>query len=132
VHVVIGSESDIILAREHGRRVGKEVGFPNADLTRIVTAISEIARNIVFFAETGEITIHVITKDNKYGIEITAKDGGPGIQDISLAMSDGYSTRRRRGLGLPGARRLMDEFWIASDQGNGTTVTMRKWVGQND
>lgn len=128
VRVSIGSDSDIVLAREHGRRIGREVGFPVADLTRIATGISEIARNIVTYARTGEISIIVVERDTRHGIEITAQDAGPGIQDIALAMSDGYSTGKGRGLGLPGTRRLMDEFEVTSTYGTGTTVTMRKWV----
>ncbi len=127
-HVVIGSDSDIVLAREHGRRIGKEMGFPVADLTRIATGISEIARNIVTYAETGEISINAIERETGPGIEITAEDKGPGIQDIPLAMSDGYSTVERRGLGLPGVRRLMDEFELTSSHESGTIVKMRKWV----
>lgn len=126
--VVIGSDSDIILAREQGRRIGKEMGFRVADLTRIATGISEIGRNIVAYAKTGEIHINVIENEIKRGIEITAEDKGPGIQDIPLAMSDGYSTGDRKGLGLPGVRRLMDEFELESSSGNGTTIKMRKWV----
>ena len=125
---MIGSDSDIVLAREHGRRIGTEVGFHVADLTRIATGISEIARNIVTYAGAGEISINVIENELRRGIEITAEDKGPGIQDIPLAMSDGYSTSNRKGLGLPGVRRLMDEFELVSSRGNGTTVRMRKWV----
>ena len=128
VRVAIGSDSDIVLAREHGRRIGKEVGFTGADLTRIAAGISEIARNIVTYAEAGEMVIQVIEADNRYGIEIKALDKGPGICDITLAMSDGYSTANRRGLGLPGTRRLMDEFELESASGKGTTVVMRKWI----
>lgn len=130
--VVIGSESDIIFAREQGRRIGREMGFPVADLTRIATGISEVARNILAYAETGEISINAIEMELRRGIEITAEDKGPGIRDIPLAMSDGYSTENRRGLGLPGVRRLMDEFELASSPGNGTTIRMRKWVVEGD
>ncbi len=132
VRVVIASDSDIVLAREHGRRIGRELGFPEADITRIATGISEIARNIVTFAKTGEISIVAVENDANDGIEIMAQDNGPGIQDIALAMSDGYSTGKGRGLGLPGTRRLMDEFEVVSTYGTGTTVTMRKWVAKGD
>lgn len=132
IRVIIGSETDIIVAREQARRIGKEVGFPGADLTRIATGISEVARNIVAYAQTGEILIHTIDRDNKLGIEIRAEDKGPGIRDISLAMSYGYSTGMGRGLGLPGVRRLMDEFEVVSTSGSGTTVTMRKWLRRSE
>ncbi len=128
VRLVIGSYSDIIMAREHGRRIGKDIGFPVTDLTRIATGISEIARNIVIYAESGEMFIQVVESDERHGIEIKAHDNGPGISDITLAMSDGYSTGNRRGLGLPGTRRLMDEFKLESANGRGTTVIMRKWL----
>ncbi len=126
--VIIGSVSDIVLAREHVRRIGRAIGFHPLELTRMATGISEIARNMVTYAETGEISIQVIEKGGKQGIEIKAQDKGPGIRDITLAMSDGYSTGKGRGLGLPGVRRLMDEFDVESRTGTGTTVTMRKWI----
>lgn len=132
VCVIICSEPDIILAREQGRRIRKEIGFTAADLTRIATGISEIGRNIVSFAEKGEITIQAIKRNSRLGIEIIAQDRGPGIKDVQLALSDGYSTGKGRGLGLPGARRLMDEFEVVSLDGNGTTVTMRKWAAKGD
>jgi len=128
VRVLIESDADIVLAREHGRMLGKKAGFSVTDLTIIATAISEVARNILVFAKKGEIAINIINQSGRHGIEITAQDKGPGIRDISLAMQDGYSTGRGLGLGLPGSRRLMDEFQVASAVGNGTTVTMRKWV----
>ncbi len=131
VHVVIDSDSDIVLAREHGRLIGKKIGFTATDLTIIATAISEVARNILVFAKTGEIIISAVEQVARRGIEITAQDKGPGIRDISLAMQDGYSTGKGLGVGLPGSRRLMDEFQVVSSVGSGTTVTMRKWVNVN-
>ncbi len=123
----ITSESDIISAREEGRRIAREIGFPCEDQTRITTAISEVAKNIVDFAESGEIAILIIDRDGNRGIEIKATDKGPGIDNMKLAMIDGYSTSNRRGLGLPGVRRLMDEFEVSSDPGMGTSVVMRMW-----
>ena len=123
----IGSEHGILTARQHGRALAEELGFSSTDLTILVTAISEIARNIVQYAERGEITIRVIHRDGDRGILVVATDEGPGIPDVSLAMQDGYSTGRSLGLGLPGARRLMDEFDLRSEAGRGTTVTMTKW-----
>ncbi|MCL5020647.1 MAG: anti-sigma regulatory factor [Bacteroidetes bacterium] len=130
--VHIGSEIDIIEARERGRTIGKLVGFHPVDQTIIATAISEIARNIIFFAKQGTMSFEVIAEGNRRGILIVAKDSGPGIADISMAMQDGYSTSRGLGLGLPGVRRLMDEFQVISIVGKGTTVTMKKWVAHYD
>jgi serine/threonine-protein kinase RsbT len=120
-------ESDILAARQHGREVAEQVGFSGSDLALIATAISEVARNIVVHAGGGAIMISELA-DGRAGIEIVARDDGPGILDIDLAMQDGYSTVASLGLGLPGARRLMDEFTIESQDGHGTTVVMRKWV----
>jgi serine/threonine-protein kinase RsbT len=120
-------ESDILAARQHGREVAEHVGFSGSDLALIATAISEVARNIVVHAGGGAIMISELA-DGRAGIEIVARDDGPGIIDIELAMQDGYSTVSSLGLGLPGARRLMDEFTIESQDGHGTTVVMRKWI----
>jgi serine/threonine-protein kinase RsbT len=126
--VPIIRDADIVAARQAGRRLAESVGFDGSDLTLIATAISEIVRNIVTYAERGEILLGTTTRDGRPGISVIARDDGPGIVDIELAMQDGYSTGRSLGLGLPGARRLMDEFEIVSEVGKGTTVTMRKWV----
>ncbi len=104
-----------------------QAGFEGSDLTVISTAISEVARNIVEHAVSGEIIITVAYNPTKTGLSVIARDEGPGIADISLAMQDGYSTGKGLGLGLPGTRRLMDEFTITSQPGVGTTVTMKKW-----
>ena len=120
-------ESDILAARQHGREVAEHVGFSGSDLALIATAISEVARNIVVHAGGGAIMISEIA-DGRAGIEIVARDDGPGILDIDLAMQDGYSTVESLGLGLPGARRIMDDFTIESQDGHGTTVVMRKWL----
>jgi serine/threonine-protein kinase RsbT len=120
-------ESDILAARQQGREVAERVGFTGSDLALIATAISEVARNIVVHAGGGAIMISELS-DGRAGIEIVARDDGPGILDVELAMQDGYSTVDSLGLGLPGARRLMDEFTIESQEGHGTTVVMRKWI----
>jgi serine/threonine-protein kinase RsbT len=120
-------ESDILAARQHGREVAERVGFSGSDLALIATAISEVARNIVVHAGGGAIVISELA-DGRAGIEIVARDDGPGILDVELAMQDGFSTVASLGLGLPGARRLMDEFTIESQDGHGTTVVMRKWI----
>ncbi|MBI5401793.1 MAG: anti-sigma regulatory factor [Ignavibacteriae bacterium] len=126
--IAITSDSDIIVARELGRRVGKELDFSLTDLTIIATVISELARNIIIFAKHGDMIIETIRHGKKVGIVITAVDKGPGIPDIFLAMQDGYSTGKGLGLGLPGVRRLMDEFEIFSETGKGTRVSVKKWL----
>jgi RNA polymerase sigma factor (sigma-70 family) len=122
----IRKDADIVTARQAVREVAFSVGFSRTDSTIIATAVSEITRNIVRFAEKGELSIEVI-EDERCGVLIIARDTGPGIPDIDRAMIDGYSTYRGLGLGLPGARRLMDEFDVVSEVGRGTTVTMIKW-----
>jgi len=124
----IGSEHDILTARQRGRALAEEVGFSGSDLTILATAISEIARNIVQYAKRGEMVISLVREGPSRGIVVVARDEGPGIADVKLAMQDGYSTGRSLGLGLPGSRRLMDEFDLDSQSGRGTTVTMKKWV----
>jgi serine/threonine-protein kinase RsbT len=126
--VVIQRDGDIIAARQKGRDLAAQAGFTGSDLTLIATAISEIARNIIVFAQQGEVSLHLIEKAGKRGVMIVAEDQGPGIPDIEQAMRDGFSTGKSLGLGLPGARRLMDEFEIISQVGKGTTITMRKWT----
>jgi serine/threonine-protein kinase RsbT len=123
--VPIRSDADIVVARQQGRMVGTRLGFSSSDLTLIATAISELARNIVSYATRGEIIRRLVQQ----GIVIIAHDEGPGIPDVAQAMQDGYSTGNSLGLGLPGAKRLMDEFEIVSHPGKGTTVTIKKWAG---
>jgi serine/threonine-protein kinase RsbT len=125
--VAIEREADVVTARQAGRELAAKLGFSTTDQTLIATAISEVARNIVVYAERGAIDFGRIEADGRFGIQIVARDAGPGIADIDLAMRDGYSTAKSLGLGLPGARRLMDEFDVVSTVGAGTTVTMRKW-----
>jgi serine/threonine-protein kinase RsbT len=125
--IAIVSEDDIVTARRRGRELAAEGGFSGSDLTVIATAISELARNIVAYARAGEMTLRVVRTGDRSGLIVIARDEGPGIDDVSLVMQDGFSTGRSLGLGLPGAKRLMDEFEIASELGRGTTVTMTKW-----
>jgi serine/threonine-protein kinase RsbT len=126
-HVVIARDGDIVEARRKGRELAQRIGFTGSDLTLIATAISEIARNIVVYADRGRISLSEAGNGGRRGIVVIARDEGPGIADIERAMRDGYSTGNSLGLGLPGARRLMDDFEIMSTVGQGTTVTMRKW-----
>jgi serine/threonine-protein kinase RsbT len=125
--VRIARDADVVVARQKGRQVALELGFGSVDLTLIATAISEIARNIVKFADRGEMLISEVSEGQRRGITIVARDVGPGIKDLPRAMSDGFSTYEGLGLGLPGAKRLMDQFDIATEVGKGTTVTMTKW-----
>jgi serine/threonine-protein kinase RsbT len=125
--VVVKRDGDIVEARQKGRELAQQIGFTGSDLTLIATAISEIARNIVVYAQAGEISLSITEKNGRPGILVVAQDEGPGIADVERAMRDGYSTGNSLGLGLPGARRLMDDFEISSTVGRGTTVTMRKW-----
>ena len=128
LRVAIGSAADIVTARQAGRELASEVGFTTSDLTVIATAISEIARNILEYAKQGEIILQLVRKESRSGLMVVARDEGPGIRDISQAMQDGFTTSKGLGIGLPGTRRLMDEFDIVSRPGQGTTVMMRKWV----
>jgi serine/threonine-protein kinase RsbT len=128
VRVSITSDDDIVTARQEGRRLSAGLGFSSTDLTLIATAISEVARNIRLFAGEGNVQIKRIRDGGRDGIVVVARDKGPGISNVELAMQDGYSTRGSFGLGLPGARRLMDEFEIRSQPGRGVTVTMKKWT----
>lgn len=123
------SDADIVLARQRGRALAGKLGFSATDQITIATAISELARNIVEYATHGEIIVCVVEtrRNGSPGLQVTARDDGPGIPDVALAMRDGYSTSRGLGLGLPGTRRLVDEFDISSAPGKGTTVTVRKW-----
>lgn len=128
VHVPIEHEADIVTARQKGRELAATIGFSSTDQTIIALAISEIARNIVSYAARGGMTLSRVENGGRRGISIVAEDEGPGIADIELAMRDGYSTGKSLGVGLPGARRIVDEFELASTVGKGTTVTMRKWL----
>jgi len=127
VRVQIEREADIVLARQAGRQLAAQLGFSSTDQTLIATAISEVARNIVVYANHGEIRLDRADDAGRVGIVVIAVDEGPGIDNKEMAMRDGYSTKNSLGLGLPGARRLMDDFALDSEVGRGTTVTMTKW-----
>jgi serine/threonine-protein kinase RsbT len=126
--VSIRSDADIVTARQQGRALAGKLGFTGSDLTVIATAISELGRNILTYAGSGDILLRPAHVGGKRGIIVVARDEGPGIPDISLAMQDSYSTSNSLGLGLPGTRRMMDEFAIDSVVGRGTTVVVKKWV----
>ena len=125
--VPITTDTDVVVARQKGRELAVELGFVSTDSTLLATAISELARNIVRYAKHGEIVIAPLQSGDRVGITVVARDKGPGIASILLAMQDGYSTSGGLGLGLPGVKRLMDEFHLASDANVGTTVTIKKW-----
>ena len=128
VRIPIGEEADVAVARARALALALAAGFRTARAVAVATAVSEVARNIVVHAGRGEVRITPVEEGGRRGLEIVARDDAPGIADVEGAMADGYSTARGLGLGLPGARRLMDEFTLASTVGEGTTVTMRKWV----
>lgn len=126
--VPIKSDADVVTARQTAREAAGEAGFSGSDLTVIATATSELARNILEYAQSGEIAVSLATDGPRRAIVVVASDAGPGIADVSLALTDGYSTAKSLGIGLPGARRLMDDFEIVSEVGKGTTITARKWL----
>jgi len=128
--VRINSDQDIVVARQKGRSLAIALGFSSGDATLVATAISELARNIVSYAKTGDIVLKVIhssANSGISGIQIVARDNGPGIADVQQALRDGFSTSGSLGLGLPGVMRLVDEFHIASVESQGTTVSIKKW-----
>jgi serine/threonine-protein kinase RsbT len=127
VRVTLRTDADLVNARAEGRAMAEELGFPRPDPTLIATAISEVARNIVTHVGRGEIILRPLQEADRYGLAVVARDEGPGIRDVEAALRDDYSGMGGLGLGLPGARRLMDEFDIESSADSGTTVTMKKW-----
>jgi serine/threonine-protein kinase RsbT len=129
--VDIGNPDDIVGARQAGHRLARELGFSLTDVTMIATAISEIARNITSYAGSGTIRVAVQDRDGRKALVVRAEDDGPGIANIERALEDGFSTGRGLGLGLPGARRLMDRLTVKSTPGQGTVVEMWKWIPPN-
>ena len=127
VRVQITSDADLVVARAEGRALAERLGFSRTDATLIATAISEIARNIVVHVGEGEIVMRPVDDDHRSGLVVVARDEGVGIRDVDAALDHGYASRGGLGLGLPGVRRLMDEFDLQSERDRGTTVTMTKW-----
>ena len=125
--IEVSSDADIVLARQQGRALATKIGFNQVELTMIVTAISELARNIVLYAGHGQISLQVERNHHMTRIVVIASDQGPGIRDVKLAMQDGFSTSGGLGLGLPGVQRLMEECRIESTVGQGTTITVKRW-----
>jgi serine/threonine-protein kinase RsbT len=126
--VDVNNSDDIVTARQAGHELARQLGFSLTDVTMIATAISEIARNITSYAGRGEVSVGVQYRDGRQALVVRAEDDGPGIADIERALEDGYSTGRGLGLGLPGARRLMDRLIVDSAPGRGTVVEMWKWI----
>ena len=125
--IAINAEQDVIQARQEGRSLAQKLGFSPVDQARITTAISELARNIVVYGVRGVVTIRALEDGGRKGIEVRFDDEGPGIQNVDQAMTQGYTTGKGLGAGLPGSQRLMDEFTIESAPGQGTHITIRKW-----
>ena len=125
--IPITTDIDVVAARQKGRELATVLGFVSTDSTLLATAISELARNIIRYARYGEILISSVQSGERVGITVVARDKGPGIANISLAMQDGFSTSGGLGLGLPGVKRMMDEFHLVSEENNGTKVTIKKW-----
>ena len=126
--IQITSESDIVVARQAIRQVCATLNFGLTDVTRIVTAASELTRNIYQYAGCGVMRWRALIEGAKTGLEVTFEDNGPGIPDVEQALERDFSTSRGMGLGLPGAKRLMDEMTVQSTAGKGTIVQIRKWV----
>jgi serine/threonine-protein kinase RsbT len=127
VLVTIETDVDLVRARAEARAVAERLGFSRMDGTLIATAVSELGRNIVVHVGAGEILVRPARQDDRCGVIVIARDSGPGIRDVDAALRDGYATGNGLGLGLPGARRIMDEFEIDSGNGSGTTIRAVKW-----
>jgi serine/threonine-protein kinase RsbT len=126
--IAVRDESDVVVVRQYARKLGSQQGLADVAIEALATAITEIARNIIVHAGSGEIVVASAVDDERHGVIVTALDDGPGIPHIDQAMQDGFSTTGSLGFGLPGAQRLVDEFEIESTVGVGTRVTLRKWA----
>ena len=127
VRVAIRTDADVVTARQAARAMGAELGFGSTDLTLLATAISEVARNVTTYAGEGEVRLRTVDVNGRRGIEVVAADEGPGIEDVERAMQDGYTTGNGLGLGLPGTRRLVDDFELETAPGAGTRIRLVKW-----
>ena len=128
VRVAIRTDADVVTARQEARAMASELGFTSTDLTLLATAISEVARNVTTYAGEGEVELRVVHERGRDGIEVVCRDDGPGIANVDLAMQDGYTTGNGLGLGLPGTRRLVDEFELETASGQGTRIRLVKWT----
>ena len=130
--IPIDSDADVVTARQQARAMASDLDLTSTDQTLLATAISEVARNITTYAVRGEVELSVVHDDNgREGIKVIARDHGPGIENLEQAMQDGYTSGGGLGLGLPGARRLVDDFNIETAPGQGTTVTLVMWARPN-
>jgi serine/threonine-protein kinase RsbT len=130
--IPIESDADVVTARQRAREMAGRVELTSTDQTLLATAISEVARNITTYAKRGEVLLKVVHDDGgRRGIRVIARDDGPGIENVELALQDGYTSGGGLGLGLPGARRLVHEFHIQTAPGEGTTVTLVMWEREN-
>lgn len=125
--MTIVREVDVIPFRNRVKEFAAKIGMGLVNQTKLITSASELARNMLKYANGGQVTIEAISKGRKNGIRLTFKDEGPGIPNIDRAMKDGFSTTKSLGLGLPGTKRLVSDFKIESVVGKGTTVTIIKW-----
>jgi serine/threonine-protein kinase RsbT len=132
IRVTVKTDADLVIARAEGRALAQRLGFRRPDPTLIATAISELARNLVTHVGHGEIIMRPLVEERRYGVLVIVRDEGQGIADVDAALRVGQASRGGLGLGLPGARRLMDDFEIESELGKGTTVTMRKWRSRDE
>lgn len=127
--ITISKNIDVIMAVTEAKILSEKAGFKKSEQFMVATAVSELARNIYRYAKTGKVTIKIIGRKNRKGIEVIAEDHGPGIKDVEKVLQDGYSTSSGSlGIGLSGAKRLMDEFLIDTEIGRGTKIKARKWV----
>jgi serine/threonine-protein kinase RsbT len=126
--LALRSSEDIVLARQRVRNISTKLGFSVVNQTKLITAASELARNTLDYGGGGEVSIEEVSKPGKRGLRLVFEDKGPGIADLTLAMTDGYTTGKGLGLGLSGAKRLCDDFAIESDVGKGTRVTITQWT----
>jgi serine/threonine-protein kinase RsbT len=130
--IPIESDADVVTARQRAREMAGALELTTTDQTLLATAISEVARNITTYAKRGEVLLSVVRDDNgRKGIQVVARDEGPGIENLELALRDGYTSGSGLGLGLPGARRLVDDFAIETAPGQGTKVTLVMWARPN-
>lgn len=125
--IAIEREPDVILFRNRSKEMAVKIGMSMVGQTKLLTAASELLRNMLRYGGGGVALIEVVTRNNIKGVRLTFADKGPGIPDIKMAMQDGYSTGRSLGMGLPGAKRLSNEFDLKSEPGKGTTVTITRW-----
>ncbi len=123
----LASEQDIVLARQAIRKAAVQLGFSLVDQTKIVTAASELVRNAVVYGGGGTLEWETVAENERQGLRLTISDQGNGIEDLSLAMKDGWTTGTGLGMGLPGAKRLVNDFKITSQSGVGTIVTVTRW-----